>query len=87
MRPDAGNRELRKAHAVRQVVGFKVSLVVCITLVFDVLASKIVGVLLPLGAEKVGLDPAVLASPVLTTIVDAVALLIYFTAATYILGL
>ncbi|HPS75805.1 MAG TPA: magnesium transporter [Oscillospiraceae bacterium] len=68
-------------------VGFKVSLVVCITLVFDVLASKIVGALLPLGAEKVGLDPAVLASPVLTTIVDAVALLIYFTAATYILGL
>ena len=68
-------------------VGFKVSLVVCITLVFDVLASKIVGALLPLGAEKVGLDPAVLASPVLTTIVDAVTLLIYFTAATYILGL
>lgn len=68
-------------------VGLQVSLVVCITLVFDVLVSKIVGALLPLGSEKIGLDPAVLASPVLTTIVDALALLIYFAAATRILGI
>lgn len=45
------------------------------------------GALLPLGSEKIGLDPAVLASPVLTTIVDALALLIYFAAATKILGI
>jgi magnesium transporter len=68
-------------------VGVQVSLVVCLTLIFDVLASKIVGALLPLGSQKVGLDPAVLASPVLTTIVDAVALLIYFGFATKILGI
>lgn len=68
-------------------VGLKVSLVVCITLVFDVLVAKVVGALLPLGADKVGLDPAVLASPVLTTIVDALALLIYFATATRILGI
>ena len=68
-------------------VGLRVSLVVCITLVFDVLVSKVVGALLPLGSEKIGLDPAVLASPVLTTIVDALALLIYFAAATRILGI
>ena len=68
-------------------VGVQVSLVVCLTLIFDVLASKVVGALLPLGSQKVGLDPAVLASPVLTTIVDAVALLIYFGFATKILGI
>lgn len=68
-------------------VGLRVSLVVCFTLVFDVLVSKVVGALLPLGSEKIGLDPAVLASPVLTTIVDALALLIYFAAATKILGI
>jgi len=68
-------------------VGVQVSAIVCITLVFDVLAAKIVGALLPLASEKVGLDPAVLASPVLTTIVDALALLIYFATATRILGI
>jgi magnesium transporter len=68
-------------------VGVQVSAIVCITLVFDVLAAKIVGALLPLASEKIGLDPAVLASPVLTTIVDALALLIYFATATRILGI
>lgn len=68
-------------------VGPQVAAVVCITLVFDVMAAKMVGSLLPLGAQKAGLDPAVVASPVLTTIVDAVALLIYFSTATKILGI
>lgn len=68
-------------------VGFHVSAVVCFTLVATVLVAKSVGCTLPLFAKKLGFDPAVVASPLLTTIVDALALLIYFRAATILLGL
>ena len=54
-----------------------VALVVCLTLVFTVLCAKVVGCTLPMAAEKVGIDPAVMASPFITTIVDALSLLIY----------
>jgi magnesium transporter len=43
-----------------------------------VVFAKLMGVLLPIGAKKVGLDPAVMASPFITTIVDALSLLLYF---------
>lgn len=62
-----------------------VALVVCCTLVFTVFTSKLVGCMLPLIAKKVGFDPAVMASPLITTIVDATSLLIYFQFATAIL--
>ena len=68
-------------------VGLTVSAVVCITLVGTVLVAKTVGCSLPLLAKKVGFDPAVMASPLLTTIVDALSLLIYFRIATQLLGL
>jgi len=64
-----------------------VALVVCATLVGTVICAKLVGCSLPILAEKVGFDPAVMASPFITTIVDALSLLIYFRFATMLLGI
>ena len=64
-----------------------VALVVCCTLVGTVLCAKLVGCSLPLLAEKAGFDPAVMASPFISTIVDSISLLIYFQFATAILGI
>ncbi len=68
-------------------VTVSVALVVCITLVCTVLCAKVVGCTLPMLAEKIGIDSAVMASPLITTIVDALSLLIYFGIATQLLGL
>jgi magnesium transporter len=68
-------------------VEFMVAIVICVTLVLVILIAKIVGSTLPMFAKKVGFDPAVMASPFITTIVDAVALLVYFMIATRLLGL
>lgn len=68
-------------------VSIPVAAVVCLTLVVELLFAKLVGCTLPMFAEKLGFDPAVMASPFITTIVDALSLLIYFTLATNILGL
>lgn len=62
-----------------------VAAVVCLTIIVTVFTSKLVGAALPLLAEKIGWDPAVMASPLITTIVDAVSLIIYFTFATHLL--
>ena len=59
-----------------------VALVVCLTLALTVIVAKFVGCTLPMLAKKAGFDPAVMASPLITTIVDALSLLIYFTVAT-----
>ena len=64
-----------------------VALVICLTLVCTVFCAKVVGCLLPLLAEKIGLDPAVMAAPFISTIVDVLSLLIYFRFATMMLGL
>lgn len=61
--------------------------VVSATLFFTVVIAKLVGCTLPVFAEKVGLDPAVMASPFITTIVDAISLIIYFSIASAILGI
>ena len=66
-------------------VGLQVSLVVCTTLVAVVIIAKFVGCTLPMLAKKLGFDPAVMASPFITTIVDAISLLIYFGIATELL--
>ena len=63
-----------------------IAAVVCGTLVCTVLCAKFVGCTLPLLAKKIGLDPAVMASPFITTIVDALSLLIYFAFSTSLLG-
>ncbi len=66
-------------------VTIPVAAVVCLTLMAAVLIAKIVGCILPMLAKKIGFDPAVMASPFITTIVDALSLLIYFRIATAIL--
>jgi magnesium transporter len=68
-------------------VTLTVALVVSLTLLCTVLAAKFIGATLPLIVHKIGLDPAVAASPMITTIVDAIALLVYFAIATALLGL
>lgn len=62
-----------------------VSVTVFFTLFFTVVLAKIVGGVLPIIAKKLKLDPAIMAGPLITTIVDAVALIIYFTTATWLL--
>ena len=62
-----------------------VAFVICLTLVVTVFVAKIVGCSLPMFAKKIGFDPAVMASPFITTIVDALSLVIYFQIATVLL--
>ena len=64
-----------------------VDLVVCCALCVTVVVAKIVGCLLPIGAKALKLDPAVMASPFISTIVDALSLLVYFLFANMILGI
>ena len=68
-------------------VDFTVALVVGLTLAVTVLCAKVVGCSLPMLAKKLGFDPAVMASPFITTIVDALSLLVYFGIATALLHL
>lgn len=70
-----------------QGVSTTVSLIVSLTLAFTVVCAKFVGCTLPLLAKKLGFDPVVMASPFITTIVDAVSLVIYFVLATSVLKL
>ena len=63
-----------------------VAAVVCATLVCTVVLAKLVGCTLPMAAKKLGFDPAVMASPFITTIVDALSLLLYFQIASLMLG-
>ncbi len=69
------------------VNGILVALVVSLTLMFTIIISKFIGCTLPLLAKKIGFDPAVMASPFITTIVDALSLLLYFGVASAILGI
>ncbi|MGI5058835.1 magnesium transporter [Treponema pectinovorum] len=62
-------------------VTYSINLVVCLTVAFTVVIAKLIGCTLPLLAKKLTLDPAVMASPFITTIVDAVSLIVYFTIA------
>ncbi len=62
-----------------------VALVVCLTLLFTVVVAKAVGCLFPVFIKKIGFDPAVVASPFITTVVDALALVVYFAVATAII--
>ncbi|MGN0480606.1 MAG: magnesium transporter, partial [Lachnospiraceae bacterium] len=64
-----------------------VALVICLTLIVTVIVAKIIGSMLPVIAKQIGFDPAVMASPFITTIVDALSLGIYFSIATVMLHL
>ena len=68
-----------------QDINLMVDAVVCIALFVTVLLAKLVGAVLPLAAKAIKLDPAVMASPFITTIVDAVSLLVYFMVAKMLL--
>ena len=64
-----------------------VALVVCLTLICTILLSQLIGGILPVAAEKLHVDPAVMASPLITTIVDTTTLLVYFNIAKALLHL
>lgn len=65
----------------------EISILVSITLSLTIILAKLVGGILPMGAKKLKLDPAIMAGPLVTTIVDGVALIIYFYLATLLLKL
>ena len=64
-----------------------VAVVVALTIFVTIIIAKLVGCILPMLAKRLGFDPAVMASPFITTVVDALSLLIYFAVSTQILGL
>jgi magnesium transporter len=66
-------------------VGALISLTVSLTLIVTVVSSKLVGGMLPILAKKLNIDPAIMAGPLITTIVDALSLMVYFTIASRIL--
>ncbi len=68
-------------------VSLLVALCVCLTLIITIIIAKVIGCSLPMLAKKIGFDPAVMASPFITTIVDACSLLVYFNIASLILNL
>ena len=68
-------------------VGTAVALVVSLTLIVTVVSSRLLGCLLPIAASRLGMDPAVMASPLITTIADAVSLLVYFRIAVLLLAI
>ena len=67
--------------------GRAVAAVVALTIIVTIIIAKLVGCSLPILAKKLGFDPAVMASPFITTVVDALSLLIYFSIATHFLDL
>ncbi len=70
-----------------QDITLMVDLVVCLALCVTVIVAKIVGCMLPMAAKALKLDPAVMASPFISTIVDALSLLVYFLFAQLLLGI
>ena len=67
-------------------ITFGIDLVVCVSMALTVLLAKLTGAVLPIAAKALKLDPAVMASPFITTVVDAVSLLVYFLFARLLLG-
>lgn len=63
------------------------ALIIAITLLLTVIAAKLCGAVMPMLAKKLGLDPAIMASPLLTTVVDVCSVFIYFNIATILMGL
>lgn len=68
-------------------VGFQVAFTVSVTLVATVMMAKMIGGALPLIAKKLKMDPAIMAGPLITTIVDSMALIVYFKIATAMLAI
>ena len=68
-------------------ITYKVAAVICLTIFLIVVVAKFIGCTLPILTKKLGFDPTVMASPFITTIVDALGLLVYFQVATHMLGI
>ena len=68
-------------------VNYMIAVVVSLTTIVTVMCAKLVGGTLPIIAKKIGLDPAIMAGPLITTIIDALSLMVYFGIATTLLGL
>ena len=91
VRCHAGRHLLCKGHADRPDADGNTditpltALVVCLTMAVTVLIAKVIGCILPMIAKKLGFDPAVMASPFITTTVDALSLLVYFGIASALL--
>lgn len=64
----------------------EIAIIVSVTVFFAIIIAKLIGSCLPIGAKRIGLDPAVMATPLIATIVDTVTLMIYFAIASYVLG-
>ena len=64
-----------------------IAFVIALSLIVTVILSKLIGCILPLLANRVGLDPAIMASPLITTIVDTCSILVYFNIAVHIFNL
>lgn len=64
-----------------------ICLTVAISMFFTVIAAKTIGCSLPIAAKTLKLDPAIMAAPMITTIVDAISLMVYFNLACYLLGM
>ena len=65
----------------------RLAVVVSLSLLCTVMCAKVTGGLLPIAAKRLGLDPALMAAPLITTVVDTVSMLIYFTVATMLFGM
>lgn len=72
---------------VIEKVELKVALTVSLTLIVTVLMAKMVGGVLPIIAKTLKIDPAIMAGPLITTLVDAISLTVYFSIATLLLGI
>ena len=68
-----------------EAVTITVSLAVSLTLIVEVMIAKIIGSVLPILVKKIGFDPAVVANPFITTILDAISLLIFFQISTAVI--
>ena len=68
-------------------VDITVSLTVALSLALTIILAKVIGASLPLLAKKVGLDPAVMASPLITTLVDAISLIVYLFVSSQVLSI
>ncbi len=68
-------------------ISFEIALTVCITLIIVVVCAKITGCILPMLAQKIGFDPAIMANPLITTVVDVMSLLVYFNVAASVLNI
>ena len=80
-----GGMSMKKS--IKLAMTLVIALIVCATLLIIVLIAKTIGCTLPLCAAKLGFDPAVMAIPLITTIVDAISLVVYFMIASNVLHL